>query len=99
MKLLRKLLAQLTQVILNVWNHAIRLGGFLQKNNKQDVKVLIGRIRDVCPNIIAQDLLSVQPMIGPASEIFTLRPPPLLIQWGLEETYHIQKSAPKTFNG
>ena len=51
----------------------------LKEDEKKDPerfgKVILPMIRRIMPGTIAQDLVGVQPMQGPAGQIFTLRQP------------------------
>ncbi len=43
--------------------------------NNQDVKLMLGNIRKIMPALIAEDIISVQPMFSSHGQIFTIKPP------------------------
>lgn len=45
----------------------------IEKQYKQVSKVIMPILRRVMPTVIANEIIGVQPMIGPASQISTLR--------------------------
>jgi len=64
--------------IFRLEDHAIAFRMWLPTNNNEKAthnlgKVILPVIRNVMANVIAADIIGVQPMTGPAGQIFTLR--------------------------